>query len=265
MDHLLKEKEELFAKRQTPYLSFSRINRYLHCPEQYRLYYVENLRLKVPKANLVFGQIMHQSLAVFFRSKNDPVKFFTDSWNMAKQMNLTYGKKESWEKLKDSGRGLLEKFLKEEVPRIGNVRGTEKPFELNITSLDLPFIGIIDLIADIDGKSTVADFKTSGSAYDDHEAAMSDQLTAYQLAEPDTEQIAFWVFVKTVEPKIEWYPATRTGEDLTEYIAKAGYVAQEISSGHFYKRKGKHCAWCDFLPVCLGDKKKIEETLVKVR
>ena len=184
---------------------------------------------------------------------------------MAKQVELTYGKKESWEKLRDSGQGLLEKFLKEEVPRIGNVRAAEKPFELNITSLDLPFIGFIDLIGDVDGKSTVADFKTSASAYEKHEAALSDQLTAYRLAEPDVEQVALWVLVKTKEPKIEWHPSNRDGAQLTEFLSKTGYVAREIAAGHFYKRPGMWCSWCDFLPVCLGDRKKVEETLVKVR
>ena len=262
---LLKEREELVIKRQTPYLSYSRINRYLHCPEQYRLYYIENMRLKVLKASLVFGQIMHQSLALLFQNKEDPVKLFVDAWNMAKQVDLTYGKKESWEKLRVSGQGLLEKFIKEELPRIGKLKAAEKAFELNITSLDLPFIGIIDLIGEVDGKNTVADFKTSGSAYEDHEAALSDQLTAYQLAEPDVEQTALWVLIKTKEPKIEWHPARRTGEQLIEFLSKAGYVAREITSGHFYKRPGMWCSWCDFLPVCLGDKRKIEETLVKVR
>jgi len=35
------------ALDQAPNLSYSRINRYLTCPEQYRLYYLEKLRPKV--------------------------------------------------------------------------------------------------------------------------------------------------------------------------------------------------------------------------
>ncbi len=55
------------------------------------------------------------------------------------------------------------------MKRIGNVKAAEKTFELRITSLDLPVVGIIDLLADVDGKRTVIDFKTSSSAYQDHE------------------------------------------------------------------------------------------------
>jgi hypothetical protein len=60
---------------------------------------------------------------------------------------------------------------------------------------------------------------------------MSDQLTAYKLAEPETEQLALCVLVKTKEPQIEWHCVSRTGEQLAEYLAKVGYVAREISGG----------------------------------
>jgi hypothetical protein len=72
------------------------------------------------------------------------------------------------------------------------------------------------------------------------------------------------VLVKTAEPKIEWHPTKRDSARLTEFLSKAGYVAREIKAGEFYKRTGIHCSWCDFLPVCLGNEKTAEETLVKV-
>lgn len=261
---LLEEKEERAVRRGLPFLSFSQIDRYFRCPEQYRLYYIEGLRLKVPKANLVFGQILHQALATFFRDNEDPVKWFAQAWLALEKIDLTYGKKDSWEKFRVSGEGLLAKFLSEELSRITQVDAAEKKFELNITGLDLPLIGIIDLVARIDGKRTIADFKSSIKKYGEHEAPLSDQLTAYKLAEPDAEQLAYWVFVKTAQPKIEWHPTNRTPTELTDFLWKAGYAAREIKAGNFYKRPGMHCSWCDFLPVCLGDEKKVEESLVRI-
>jgi len=213
----------------------------------------------------VFGQVVHKALADLFNRKNDPIDFFLQAWRELKDVELTYAKKQTWEKLESSGRGLLQKFLKDELPRITRIRAVEKPFELNITGIDVPFIGVIDLLADVDGKNTVADFKTAASAYEDHETVLADQLTAYRLAEPEAEQVAFWVMIKTKEPKIEWYPSVRAPEQLLEYISKVGYVAKEIKAGEFYKRPGKHCSWCDYLPICLRDKRKMEETLIKVR
>jgi hypothetical protein len=152
----------------------------------------------------------------------------------------------------------------EELPKFGDVRGVEEVFELSITTLEVPFVGVIDLDAKVTGKATVVDFKTSASGLQPHEVEMSDQLTAYKMAKPHVEQVALCVLVKTKEPRIDWYVSSRTGQQLTEYLGKVGYVAREIDARRFYKRQGFWCTWCDFLPVCLGDKKKIAETLVKV-
>ena len=262
---ILKEKEDAVARPHTPFLSYSRINKYLHCPEQYRLYYVERLRPRAPSASLVFGQILHQALAFFFQGKGDAVAFFQKAWAEARHMSLTYGQRETWAKLRDRGQALVEKFLQEELPRLSEVRASEKSFEVAITGLDLPFIGVIDLVANLDGKRTVVDFKTSGSAFEDHEAFLSDQLTAYQLAEPEAEQAALCVLIKSKEPKIEWHLSKRNGNQLVEFLSKTGIVARDIASARFYKRPGKWCAWCDYLPVCLGEHQKREETLVQIR
>lgn len=249
----------------TPHLSHSRIGKYLHCPEQYRLYYIENLRPLLPAASLVFGKVLHQALAYLFNRKGDPAQFFLDTWNEIREVDLSYSEKESWEKFQVSGQALIEKFCKEHLHRLGQIRKVEKPFELKISTLDLPFVGVIDLFAEVDTKNTVVDFKTSGSAYQDHEAILSDQLTAYQLAEPQAEQAALCVLVKTKEPKIEWFFTQRSGVQLLEYLSKADYVAHEIASQRFYKRPGKWCSYCDYLPVCSGDKKAAEETLVQIK
>jgi hypothetical protein len=53
---LLEEKEEAVQVNELAHLSHSRISRYLLCPEQYRLYYVERLRPRRYSASLVFGR-----------------------------------------------------------------------------------------------------------------------------------------------------------------------------------------------------------------
>ncbi|MBP7146447.1 MAG: PD-(D/E)XK nuclease family protein [Acidobacteria bacterium] len=251
--------------RATPHLSFSRLSRYLHCPEQYRLYYVENLRPKVPPATLVFGQIVHQALARLFQSGEDPVSLFGETWEATKQVALTYGTRDSWERLDGIGEVLLARFVADELPKLGTVGAVEKPFQLDVTSLDLPLVGVVDLVAVLDGKRTVIDFKTASARYDEHEAELSDQLTAYQLAEPTAEQAALCVLVKTKEPRIEWHLTSRTERHLSEFLTKAALLGRRIAEGEFYKRPGLWCAWCDYLPVCTGDTVRAAETLVRVR
>jgi RecB family exonuclease len=257
------EKDELLNRTKTPHLSFSRIDRYLRCPEQYRLYYIENLRLKFPSASLLFGQLQHQALAFLLKEKGDPVTLFLAQWEQAKETELTYGNRQTWESLRDRGRILLEKFVSEQLPQIGTVKAVEQDFQLNISGLDLPFIGIIDLVTESQGRTAVTDFKTSASAYVGYEAVMSDQLTAYQLAVPEADKLALCLLIKTKEPRIEWHVSHRSGSRLIEYLKKVALVAHEIGRQHFYKRPGQWCASCDYLPLCLGDTKKAKQTLMR--
>ncbi len=260
----INEKEEVLDLVETPHLSHSRINRYLTCPEQYRLYYVEKLRPKVPGSALVFGAILHNVLAELFRDGTDPLSAFLTQWEELVGVELRYKERESWEILKEKGTKLIERFLAEEVPKLRAIRGVEKRFDLLVASLPLPFIGIVDLVAEMNGVTAVIDFKTAASGYDDYEVALSDQLTAYSLAEPEATKVAYCVFVKTKEPRIEWHFAKRTPIDRAEYVEKVRLSGEDILAGKFYKRSGKHCSYCDFLPLCMGDRKKAEETLVRI-
>jgi len=244
------------------FLSHSKMGKYLLCPEQYRLYYIERLRPRVPSANLVFGTTIHHALGRLFQAGADPVRVFAELWEPFRSVDLEYGARASWGSLLACGEKLLADFRETEFPKLSEVSGVETPFKLEITSLDVPFVGIVDLVARLDGRKTLVDFKTSASAYQPHEVVLSDQLSAYQLAHPDAEATALCVLVKTKEPRIEWHRASRSGPDLEEFLRKAGFVAQDIAAGRFYKRPGKHCSWCDFLPVCLGDKKRADETLI---
>lgn len=135
-----------------PYLSFTRMDKYLHCPEQYRLYYLENLRPRIPSASLAFGQTIHQALAYLFSMGGDPVEFFGKVWGEAKGIDLRFGARESWERLSDTGTALLEEFLLEELPRLTEIQASEKKFELSLTNLEVPFIGVIDLSPRVTGR-----------------------------------------------------------------------------------------------------------------
>ena len=257
--------EEGFVNPATPHLSHSRLSRYLHCPEQYRLYYVEHLRRRVPSASLLFGQIVHQSLAACFEDGRHPAEAFTDTWAAMRDAELEYGSRDSWQTLLDAGQTLLARFVDDELPRLGAPEAVEQKFELQVTGFDLPFVGIIDLVAALNGIRSVIDFKTAGACYQPYEVVLSDQLTAYRLAAPGIPQAALCVLVKTRTPQIEWHVTTRTGADLTDYLSKVHLVAKAIAGGQFYKRPGKWCSWCDYLPVCLHDQAQVDATLIAIK
>jgi MoaA/NifB/PqqE/SkfB family radical SAM enzyme len=158
----------------------------------------------------------------------------------------------------------LDEFVTEEVPKLGTVEASEKPFELGITNLDIPLVGVIDLVTARDGLRRVTDFKTAGRTYQEHEVALSDQLSAYHAAVPTAEEFALCVFVKTREPRIDWYVGSRNGKSLTDFLEKAALISNEIRSLHFYRRPGRWCAQCDFLPICMGDRAKANLSLIQL-
>jgi hypothetical protein len=63
-------------------------------------------------------------------------------------------------------------------------------------------------VAHIGGKRTVVEFKTAAADFEEHEVELLDQLSAYQLAQPEAEQIGVCVLAKTKEPNA---PASGAG------------------------------------------------------
>ena len=244
-----------------PYLSFSQLDRYLSCGESYRLHYIERLRPRVESAALAFGSALHEALAGLFRAGDDPVDHFIASWQARTEVGLRYSSRDSAESLQAKGERLLALFLKTEVDRFTNVRSVEERFSITVPSLPVPLTGAIDLDADLDGIPSITDWKTSSSSWGVHEAPLSDQLTTYSIIRPTIAQQVFAVFVKTKEPKIEWHATTRTAADTTAFLAKAADAALDIADGKFHRRPGDYCSYCDFLPVCLGDTRRVAETL----
>jgi len=51
---------------------------------------------------------------------------------------------------------------------------------------------------------------------------------------------------------------------LAEYLTKIQIISEDIVGAKFYKRPGRHCGYCDFLPVCLGDRQAAQATLVRI-
>jgi PD-(D/E)XK nuclease superfamily len=254
------------AERQhAPHFSYTRIQKYLTCPEQYRLYYVERLRARQESANLVFGATVHLALAELFRHGLDPVETFDKEWQVIREVELRYSKRISWQSLAETGKQLLEKFVREETQKITKVIAVEQAFEFYLSGLDLPFVTILDLVAEVNRKKTLVEFKTAAADFERFEVELMDQATAYHLADPEIEQVGVCVLVKTKKPAIRWHFTRRSPDQVVEYLDKVDAVAGAIRSAIYYRRPGKWCRQCEFLPVCTGDTKTTDKTLVKIQ
>src|SRR5712691_3165801 len=131
---LIKGSDEALDQGPAPHLSHSRVNRYLTCPQQYRLYYIEKLRPRIDSASLVFGALIHVAIADLFRTGEDPVEHFARDWQNLRDVELRYKKRESWDDFNAKGTKLLQKFLQDEAPKIRQARGIERKFELRVTA-----------------------------------------------------------------------------------------------------------------------------------
>jgi ATP-dependent exoDNAse (exonuclease V) beta subunit len=255
------DSEEKVDTEEAPHISNSRLQKYLTCPEQYRLHYIERLQARTEPASLVFGSVLHLALAGFSRHKHDAAAIFEREWQALRELELRYSKKETWDFLRTTGTALLEEFRRGHAQRIARVLAVEEPFGLTLSNLHLPFV--IDLVAEMAGKLILIDWKTAGSDFEEFEVELLDQLTAYQLARPEVEQTAVCVFLKQKKPRIVWHLTRREPSHVVEYLHKAEAVTDQIARGVFYKRFGRRCRQREFLPLCLGDQAKAEKTLVK--
>jgi len=251
--------------KHAPHFSYTRIQKYLTCPEQYRLYYVERLRARQESASLVFGATVHLALAELFRHGLDPIETFGKEWQAIREVELRCSKRHSWESLRETGKQLLGKFVQEEAGKITKVVAVEQAFEFYLSGLDLPFVTVLDLVAEVNGKKTLVEFKTAATDFERFEVELMDQATAYHLADPEIEQVGVCVLVKTKKPQIRWHFTRRSPEDVIEYLEKVDTLTSAIRAGIFYRRPGKWCRQCEYLPVCTGDEKTVEKTLVKLQ
>jgi hypothetical protein len=106
------------------------------------------------------------------------------------------------------------------------------------------------------GTKTLVEFKTAVNDGGEHDVLLSDQLTAYRLAEPDVERPAICVFVKKARRKLSGTSPSARPNSRIEYLRKVEMMARQITQRVFYKRVGFWCRQCDFLPLCLGRKKR---------
>ena len=116
----------------------------------------------------------------------------------------------------------------------------EAPFSINIENLDVPIIGVTDLIEeDESGIIIITDFKTSSKAYSIDQVDKNQQLTFYQMAVKnngfaDREiLLKFDCLIKTKKPKFESYWTTRSEIDEIKLVKKIHQVWNGISKGVF--------------------------------
>ena len=156
------------------------------------------------------------------------------------------------------GKALLQAFS-DSLPEDDNMPvAIEEPFVLEIDGLDIPIIGVMDLVEEDEaGTIIIGDYKTCSKAFSTNEVNKNFQLTMYHLAArrngyADREiLLRFDCLIKTKVPKFKQFYTTRTEIDEIRAIRKIHEVWKGIQSGIFIPNdQSWKCNWCEHKRFC---------------
>lgn len=254
--------------RKKPHLSVSSINTYMDCGLLYKFSRVDKVKPDFVSDNLVFGSSIHRMTAEFNQEKmignilssDDLADLFKKDWEKSAKDNpaISYGKKNSYHALLDQGIKLLTEFINN-VPETDNtILAIEEPFEFYIKGLDIPLIGIIDLVEEDPYRSLIiTDYKTSKKALSQNEVDQSFQLTIYYIAAKKNGyahrdiNLKFDCLIKTQTPKFEQIYTCRSNDQTVRALKKIKYVWDGIQKGVFIPNDGSwKCAGCNYKSYC---------------
>ena len=246
--------------RKKPHLSASGINDYLECGLSYRLARIEKVAPDHKSDVMEFGKAIHMALADYqfnrkkeiILSSEDLQDLFDYYWRQRADERILYKEGKDFNILLSEGKNLLKRCY----PCLENgytVLAAEEPFEFAIEGIDIPIIGVIDLIEeDESGSLIITDYKTSQRAYSNDEVDKNFQLTLYHMAARHNGHendiiLKLDCLIKTKTPRFEPYYTTRSDSDLQRAVKKTQAVWDGISKGVFIPRdtswKCKDCLY----------------------
>ena len=253
--------------RKEPHLSASSIDKYIGCSLQYKFSRIDKIPPEFVSDNLLFGSSIHQTLADFNQERLSGVRMkledlkalFEKIWHEKAHDNkqIKYSKGKDYQILCDQGKMMLAAFYQELPDREYNILSIEEPFKFEIDGLDLPIIGIMDLVEEDDaGSIIISDYKTASKAYSLDDVNNNFQLTVYQMAARRNgyanREIVLKLdsLIKTKVPKFEPYYTSRDEADEERAINKIMAVWDGIQKQIFIPITSWKCNNCEFKTHC---------------
>jgi putative RecB family exonuclease len=254
--------------------SHSRISTYENCPYQYKLRYIDKVKVDVPTTIEAFmGDMVHQTLEHLYKlkkfkkriAKASIIKFYRDIWvkNYSDDILIVKAKQEGVNA--DNYRKMGEKFISDYYERM-------KPFEeMTILGLEtqdrmtLPdgnqwHVRIDKLGCDSEGNYFVCDYKTNSRMKDQEEADADRQLALYSI----------WVrdkFKDAKSVKLIWHMlafnkdavSERTDKQLEKLQNEVCEIIKEIESAtEFPRNQTALCDYCVYKEMCPSFKHEAE-------
>ena len=254
--------------RKQPHLSVSSINSYIDCGLQYKFSRIDKLKPDFLSDNLVFGSCLHRVLAEFNQEKmmgnilssKQIENMFKTDWEKSAKDNpdIQYSKGKTYRILLNQGIKMLQEFMKRIPENDATIVAIEEPFVFHIEGLEIPLIGVMDLVEeDEDGSLTITDYKTSKRSMAIRDVDSSFQLTVYYTAAKangyaDREiNLKFDCLIKTQKPKFEQIYTERSSDHSAKAIKKIKQVWDGIQKGVFIPNDTSWRCWsCSYKSYC---------------
>jgi len=251
--------------------SYSQINQYLSCARSYRYRYVEGWREKDTRANLVFGRAFEQALSAYFRQQ-DSAQRLHDEWARFRNVDLDYGRGDSWDTMLTQGITMLERFCQDNRVRIADPAACLQVKICRRLSHDSEFVSYIDAIGELDRVSCLLEWKTTSARYPEEPSglfALDPQLVCYSWMSGITE-VAMVVFVRKRMPEIQYLRTAISEEQRREYGELVKQTIEQIQAARFLPRSGVRfpnngCVTCPYVGLCLCQPDLADSKLVQVR
>ena len=243
--------------------SFSQISAYLACPLKYRFQYVDKIPRPWRVAAMAFGSSVHAAVEWFHRERlagrspepTEVLKVFDADWYAQNTEPLVFSEKESKDFLAEKGRAMLQLYV-EQSNGVKPV-AVEQPFELELADpetgecFDIRFRGFIDLVEEGD---TLVDLKTAGRTLEHGGLERHLQLSTYALVffllTGRNPKLRLDMLLKTVKPRLERHPTSRTVEDLAWAARLIREVVSAIEAQKFFPNPSWRCTECEYFAHC---------------
>ena len=250
--------------------SHSKISAFENCPYQYKLHYIDKVKVDIPTTIEAFmGDLVHQALEKLYKdkkfqkniSKAELLKFYDKIWEKEFSENILIVKKDL---TSENYRKMGEKFISDYYEKY-------KPFDqLTILGIELKnymtlpdgnrWNGIIDKLAcDKEGNYFVCDYKTNSSMKTQDVADEDRQLAMYSIWVKDK-----FSDVKSV--KLLWHMlafdkeviSQRSKEQLKklqeDIMAKIKEIEKATKENNFPRTQNNLCDYCLYKSVCPSHK-----------
>ncbi|MGB3346859.1 MAG: PD-(D/E)XK nuclease family protein [Candidatus Humimicrobiia bacterium] len=243
-------------------LSYSAISTYLNCPLQYKLVYIDGLKL-LPKPYFSFGNSLHKLVAYFFKDMflkppalDDFLKYYKDNW-----LSEGYETKENEKEHFLLGENILREFYNLNKKDYKKPISVEYYFKVDFNNIILT--GLIDRVDKLpSGNLEIIDYKSGKvipTIYDLNEDL---QLSIYHIAAEETWNILpekLTIYHLRSNTSLSTKRGIKQLDKAKELIFK---VLEEIKKGNFKPKIGRFCP-CDFPQHCPHFSKEIKEENIK--